>query len=85
MDFTNQYPFPGGQQQSYHQFMPVPPLTPSHSHSAPSDDYNNSPPVCPVYFRSRKQIRCHRPALLPVALLVLFPHYLSSRATPRLT
>ncbi|KAF7555417.1 hypothetical protein G7046_g6569 [Stylonectria norvegica] len=42
MDFTGQYQFPGA--QSYHQFMPVPPLTPSHSHSAGSDEFNASPP-----------------------------------------
>ncbi|KAF4437398.1 YAP1-transcriptional activator involved in oxidative stress response, partial [Fusarium albosuccineum] len=42
MDFTGQYSFPGT--QPYHQFMPIPPLTPSHSHSAGSDDFNASPP-----------------------------------------
>ncbi|KAI8675130.1 BZIP domain-containing protein [Fusarium keratoplasticum] len=42
MDFTGQYNFPGT--QPYHQFMPIPPLTPSHSHSAGSDDFNASPP-----------------------------------------
>ncbi|KAF4984209.1 hypothetical protein FZEAL_549 [Fusarium zealandicum] len=40
MDFTGQYSFPGT--QPYHQFMPIPPLTPSHS--AGSDDFNASPP-----------------------------------------
>ncbi|KAL6410414.1 hypothetical protein AUP68_06836 [Ilyonectria robusta] len=42
MDFSGQYNFPGA--QPYHQFMPIPPLTPSHSHSAASDDFNTSPP-----------------------------------------
>ncbi|KPM40442.1 hypothetical protein AK830_g6087 [Neonectria ditissima] len=41
MDFSG-YNFPGA--QPYHQFMPIPPLTPSHSHSATSDDFNTSPP-----------------------------------------
>ncbi|KAH7158117.1 hypothetical protein B0J13DRAFT_650917 [Dactylonectria estremocensis] len=43
MDFGGQYSFPGA--QPYHQFMPIPPLTPSHSHSAASDDFNTSPPA----------------------------------------
>ncbi|KAF4457319.1 hypothetical protein F53441_741 [Fusarium austroafricanum] len=43
MDFTGQYNF--ANPQPYHQFMPIPPLTPSHSHSAGSDDFNASPPV----------------------------------------
>lgn len=43
MDFTGQYNFTNP--QPYHQFMPIPPLTPSHSHSAGSDDFNASPPV----------------------------------------
>ncbi|KAM0356071.1 hypothetical protein ACHAPU_000465 [Fusarium lateritium] len=42
MDFTGQYNFASS--QPYHQFMPIPPLTPSHSHSAGSDDFNASPP-----------------------------------------
>jgi AP-1-like factor len=42
MDFTGQYNFTNP--QPYHQFMPIPPLTPSHSHSAGSDDFNASPP-----------------------------------------
>ncbi|KAM0193935.1 hypothetical protein ACHAPA_000260 [Fusarium lateritium] len=42
MDFTGQYNFANS--QPYHQFMPIPPLTPSHSHSAGSDDFNASPP-----------------------------------------
>ncbi|KAI5464107.1 hypothetical protein BGZ63DRAFT_421186 [Mariannaea sp. PMI_226] len=42
MDFTGQYSFPGT--QPYHHFMPITPLTPSHSHSAPSDEFNPSPP-----------------------------------------
>ncbi|KAF5022146.1 hypothetical protein F66182_5796 [Fusarium sp. NRRL 66182] len=42
MDFTGQYNF--AHPQPYHQFMPIPPLTPSHSHSAGSDDFNASPP-----------------------------------------
>ncbi|KAH6888050.1 hypothetical protein B0T10DRAFT_66271 [Thelonectria olida] len=41
MDFTGQYNFPGTQP---YQFMPIPPLTPSHSHSAASDDFTTSPP-----------------------------------------
>jgi hypothetical protein len=47
MDFTGQYNF--ANPQPYHQFMPIPPLTPSHSHSTGSDDFNASPPVskCP--------------------------------------
>ncbi|KAJ0130580.1 Zinc-type alcohol dehydrogenase-like protein [Fusarium oxysporum f. sp. albedinis] len=44
MDFTGQYNF--ANPQPYHQFMPIPPLTPSHSHSAGSDDFNASPPPC---------------------------------------
>ncbi|KAM0289277.1 hypothetical protein ACHAO9_006235 [Fusarium lateritium] len=44
MDFTGQYNFANS--QPYHQFMPIPPLTPSHSHSAGSDDFNASPPPC---------------------------------------
>ncbi|CAM1502110.1 Fc.00g040940.m01.CDS01 [Cosmosporella sp. VM-42] len=44
MDFSGQYQFPGA--QPYHQFMPIPPLTPSNSHSAGSDDFaaTTSPP-----------------------------------------
>lgn len=46
MDFTGQYQFAGTGQAYHHpQFMPIPPLTPSHSHSAGSDEYNASPPV----------------------------------------
>ncbi|KAI9903664.1 hypothetical protein N3K66_000193 [Trichothecium roseum] len=45
MDFTGQYQFAGTGQAYHHpQFMPIPPLTPSHSHSAGSDEYNASPP-----------------------------------------
>lgn len=40
MDFTGQYNFPGAQP---YQFMSIPPLTPSHSHSAASDDFTTSP------------------------------------------
>ncbi|KAG5924930.1 hypothetical protein E4U42_004533 [Claviceps africana] len=45
MDFSSQYQFTVG--QAYQPFMSVPPLTPSNSHSAASDDYNTnttSPP-----------------------------------------
>merc|ERR1712000_107068 len=42
MDFTGNFHFTAA--QPYHQFMPIPPLTPSHSHSAPSDDFNSSSP-----------------------------------------
>jgi AP-1-like factor len=43
MDFTGQYQFAGA--QPYHQFMTIPPLTPSNSHSTASDDFaNTSPP-----------------------------------------
>lgn len=42
MDFTGQYNFSGA--QPYHQFMPIPPLPPSHSHSAGSDEFTTSPP-----------------------------------------
>ncbi|KAG5918087.1 hypothetical protein E4U53_004124 [Claviceps sorghi] len=45
MDFTSQYQFAAG--QAYQPFMSIPPLTPSNSHSAASDDYNTnttSPP-----------------------------------------
>jgi AP-1-like factor len=42
MDFTGQFQFASGP-QAYHSFMPMP-LTPSHSHSAPSDEYNNNSP-----------------------------------------
>lgn len=42
MDFTDQYPFP---QQAFNAgVMNIPPLTPSHSQSAPSEDFT-SPPV----------------------------------------
>lgn len=45
MDYTQQQYFGGA--QPYAQFMTIPPLTPSNSHSAGSDDFNNtSPPVC---------------------------------------
>ena len=44
MDFTGQFAFPNGQ-QAFPPFMTMPPLTPSHSQSVPSDDYSNSPPV----------------------------------------
>ncbi|KAH7316423.1 hypothetical protein B0I35DRAFT_409629 [Stachybotrys elegans] len=40
MDFSQQYGFP----QPYQSFVTVPPLTPSHSHSTASDDYNNTSP-----------------------------------------
>ena len=44
MDYTQQ-PYFGGA-QPYPQFMGIPPLTPSNSHSAGSEDFNNtSPPV----------------------------------------
>lgn len=44
MDFTSQYQFAGG--QPYQTFMPIPPLTPSNSHSTGSDDFTTtSPPV----------------------------------------
>ncbi|KAI9163341.1 Fluconazole resistance protein 3 [Paramyrothecium foliicola] len=43
MDFSGQYQFAGA--QPYHQFMSIPPLTPSNSHSTASDDFaNTSPP-----------------------------------------
>ncbi|OAA42701.1 bZIP transcription factor (Fcr3) [Metarhizium rileyi] len=42
MDFSSQYPFPAG--QPYQSFMTVPPLTPSNSHSAGSDDFNTTSP-----------------------------------------
>lgn len=43
MDFSGQYQFAGA--QPYHQFMTIPPLTPSNSHSTASDDFaNTSPP-----------------------------------------
>ncbi|KAF4124630.1 hypothetical protein GMORB2_5296 [Geosmithia morbida] len=41
MEFTGQYQFAAGN-APYHQFLPVPPLTPSHSQSAPSDECNNN-------------------------------------------
>lgn len=45
MDFTGQYSFPRNN-QSYHQpFMTMPPLTPSHSQSAGSDDFNLTSPT----------------------------------------
>lgn len=44
MDYTQQQYFGGA--QPYAQFMGIPPLTPSNSHSAGSEDFNNtSPPV----------------------------------------
>ncbi|KFG85546.1 bZIP transcription factor (Fcr3) [Metarhizium anisopliae] len=44
MDFSSQ-PFPFTAGQPYQSFMSVPPLTPSNSHSAGSDDYNTASPV----------------------------------------
>lgn len=41
MDFSQQY---YGAGQPY-QFLGIPPPTPSHSNSAPSEDFNHSPPV----------------------------------------
>ncbi|POR32571.1 Fluconazole resistance protein 3 [Tolypocladium paradoxum] len=48
MDFSSQFPFAGAHQQPYPAFMPMPPLTPSHSLSNGSGKYdaanNTSPP-----------------------------------------
>lgn len=44
MDYSTQFQFAGA--QPYTSFMPIQPLTPSHSQSAASDEFNNtSPPV----------------------------------------
>ncbi|KZZ93275.1 bZIP transcription factor (Fcr3) [Moelleriella libera RCEF 2490] len=42
MDYHAQYQFTNG--QPYQAFMPMPPLTPSNSHSVSSDDFNNTSP-----------------------------------------
>ncbi|KAK2591907.1 hypothetical protein QQS21_010405 [Conoideocrella luteorostrata] len=42
MDFQSQYQFAGG--QPFQAFMPLPPLTPSNSHSAASDEFNTTSP-----------------------------------------
>lgn len=52
MDYHAQYQFTNG--QPYQAFMPMPPLTPSNSHSVSSDDFNNTSPevsfsIPPVY------------------------------------
>jgi AP-1-like factor len=45
MDFTSQYQFAGAQPYGGHQqFMSIPPLTPSNSHSTASDDFGNTSP-----------------------------------------
>ncbi|SPO03869.1 related to YAP1 - transcriptional activator involved in oxidative stress response [Cephalotrichum gorgonifer] len=47
MDYSQQQYFGGAQepqQQPYHQYMGIAPLTPSNSHSAASDDFNNTSP-----------------------------------------
>ena len=45
MDYSHHPPFFAGPQQPFHpQFISMPPLTPSHSNSAGSEDFNNASP-----------------------------------------
>lgn len=69
MDYSSQFQFPGG--QPYQNFMTIPPLTPSHSHSAGSDDYNpnsnTSPPVSSLSLSAMRldEIQMSRQACIP--------------------
>lgn len=45
MDYTNPAYFAGAGTQPPYHFIGIPPLTPSHSNSAASDDFNASPQV----------------------------------------
>lgn len=44
MDYTNPVYFAGAGAQPPYHFLGIPPLTPSHSNSAVSDDFNNASP-----------------------------------------
>lgn len=46
MDFSAQYPFANGANQ--YPFMSIPPLTPSHSQSAPSEEFTSPPVTSPA-------------------------------------
>ncbi|KID89496.1 bZIP transcription factor (Fcr3) [Metarhizium guizhouense ARSEF 977] len=74
MDFSSQ-PFPFTAGQPYQSFMSVPPLTPSNSHSAGSDDYNTASPAVSTLLMIPRVCKkpCHARAWL--SLFFIPPHH----------